>query len=75
MMKSVGCLSLGDKGVDSRNILVESEIMSVVVFQRRLGIPTVVFGSLVLSCLVTSWSCLLFVDHNLRLNLAWLSRS
>ena len=55
--------------------LVESEIMSVVMFQRRPRSPTVVLGSLVLSFLVTSFSCLLFVNHDLRLNLAWLIRS
>ena len=57
------------------SFLVESENMSVVMFQHRPRIPTVVLGSLVLSCLVTSWSRLLFVDHDLRLKLAWLVTS
>ena len=36
------------------SFLLESEIVSAAVFQRRPRSPTVVFGSLELSCLVTS---------------------
>jgi len=51
--------------------LVKSEIMTVAVFQRRPNRPTVVLGSMVLSFLVTSCNCLLYVDQDLRLNLVW----
>ena len=50
------------------NCLAVSEILSVAVFQRRPRSQTFVFGSLVLSCLVTSWIRLLFVDQDLRLS-------
>lgn len=55
--------------------LLESETMSVVAFQHRSKSPMALLGLLVLSCLVASLSCLMFVDHDLRLNLAWFTRS
>ena len=51
--------------------LVARERVSVNVFQRKPKSPTVELVSLVLSDLVISLSLLLFVDHDLKLNLAW----